>query len=169
VKALAVTLISATAGLHFTASYAQGSKDIDALVDRLAVAIDTELNMLGFIRTIVETASAITPNCSEAPPGRWSDPSGELIWDADSTILLRKGITQCEDDYGRLYGYIESRVPEQLELLQIIVQVIETEIAANQEAFLSDLISDERGVSYSCATIKATTALCHDASLERTK
>ena len=83
--------------------------------------------------------------------------------------MLHAKIALCEEDYQSLNSYLANRVPTQLPLLDKIVKIMEAELAANKEDFMNDLARDERGISYSCAAMLATTNICREASLSRTE
>jgi len=167
-RVLGAVLALAVAGGH-SLTHAQPADDLASLVDQLGPDVWLELGMLGFIRSIIVSATEFAPMCEGAPPGEWPDPTAVLKWTPESVASLHAQIASCEKDYSMLYGYLRSKLPNQRPILERLEASMNAEIAANNEAFPDDLAQDKRGISYGCAMHLSITQLCHDASLERTQ
>ena len=168
-KVAAVISSLAVVSLSFSLARGQTFDDLEALVDQLEADVQGELEMLGFIRAIIASASEFTPNCKAVPEGEWPDPTADLVWKRDSFEALQGKIALCERDYQDLYNYISGRVPNDGQLLDRIIGIMEVELAKNKADLVDDLANDNRGVSYSCAVMLSLTEMCSEASASRTE
>ena len=146
------------------ASQAQSPDDIEDLIDQLNSDIQPQLEMLGFIRSLVQFTSAVMPMCKDAAPGSWPDTWGEIRWTDKDFPMLQAGLSSCQADYERLHRFLVDQAPGQGALLARIVDYMDSEIARNLDEFVGDMVADSRGVSYSCGSMLKITGLCAEAA-----
>jgi hypothetical protein len=138
--------------------------DLETLSEQFGVTLQDEIEMLGFIRSIITSADAFYPNCEAAKSGSWPDPTGEARWTSGSFAELRQQLDGCRRDYARLRDFLADGSVVKGDALDKMEDIIDQMLAEGLPEYMNELATDPRGVSYSCGAMLYVTRQCHEAA-----